>query len=152
MQIAAKVEYGVRAMLVLAVAEKPLTTDEIAKAQDLPSRFLGAIMTDLRRAELVASQRGVSGGYRLARPAEKILLAEIMRALDGPLAGVRGDRPEQVGYEGSAKHLQDVWIAARAALRQVLDHVTLAEIASGNLPEAVTNLTRDPQSWISIRG
>ena len=152
MQIAAKVEYGVRAMLVLAAADKPLTTDEIAKAQDLPSRFLGAIMTDLRRAELVASQRGVSGGYRLARPAGQILLAEIMRALDGPLAGVRGDRPEQVSYADSAKHLQDGWIAARAALRQVLDHVTLEQIATGKLPIAVTELTKDPQAWISIRG
>ena len=151
MQIAAKVEYGVRAMLVLATADRPLTTDEIAKAQDLPSRFLGAIMTDLRRAELVASQRGVSGGYRLARPSGQILLAEIMRALDGPLAGVRGDRPEQVTYLNAATHLQDVWIAARAALRQVLDHVTLEQIASGELPSAVTDLTADPQSWISIR-
>ena len=151
MQIAAKVEYGVRAMLVLATADRPLTTDEIAKAQELPSRFLGAIMTDLRRAELVASQRGVSGGYRLARPSSEILLAEIMRSLDGPLAGVRGDRPEQVSYSDAAVHLQEVWVAARAALRQVLDHVTLEQIASGQLPGAVTDLTKDPQAWISIR-
>lgn len=151
MQVAAKVEYGVRAMLTLAVAEHPLTTEEIAAAQHLPSRFLGAIMTDLRRAELVASQRGVSGGYRLARPASTILLAEIMRALDGPLAGVRGERPERIEYEGAAESLRDVWVAARAALRMVLDHVTLEQVASGQLPEAVTNFTSDPHAWITIR-
>ncbi len=151
MQIAAKVDYGVRAMLTLATADRPLTTEEIATLQGLPSRFLGAIMTDLRRAELVASQRGVSGGYRLARPASTILLAEIMRALDGPLAGVRGERPEKVVYEGAASSLQDVWVAARAALRMVLDHVTLEQVATGKLPKAVTDFTKDPQAWITIR-
>ncbi len=148
MQIAAKVEYGVRAMLTLAAVEHPLTTEEIAQAQELPSRFLGAIMTDLRRAGLVASQRGVAGGYRLSRPADEITIAEVIRALDGPLAGVRGDRPEQTHYEGPAASLSAVWVAARAALRQVLDHVTIDQIAAGQLPEAITRFTDDPAAWL----
>ena len=146
-QISAKVDYGVRALVTLASSADPLTTDEIARRQEMPTRFLGAIMTDLRRAGLVSAQRGVSGGYRLTRPASEIKVAEVIRALDGPLAGVRGERPEHVAYGDPAAALRTVWVAARAALREVLDHVSLAEVASGELPDVVTARTADPAAW-----
>lgn len=147
MHIPAKVDYGLRALLSLAAAGKPQTADELAAAQGLPSRFLGAILADLRRAGLVASQRGAEGGYRLARPPGQITLAEVIRVLDGPLAEVRGYRPEATSYDGAAAHLQQVWVAVRASLRQVLEHVTLAEVVSGKLPKSLLRLTADPDAW-----
>jgi Rrf2 family protein len=145
--IPAKVDYGLRALLSLAAAGEPRTADSLATEQGLPPRFLGAILADLRRAGLVVSQRGAEGGYRLARPAEKIALAEVIRALDGPLAEVRGFRPEHTTYGGAAEHLQQVWVAVRASLRQVLEEVTLADVVSGTLPKAVVRLTADPDAW-----
>ncbi len=145
--IPAKVDYGLRALLSLAATGAPQTADMLAEDQGLPPRFLGAIMADLRRAGLVASQRGAEGGYRLARPAAEITVAEVIRALDGPLAEVRGFRPEATSYEGAATHLQDVWVAVRASLRQVLEHVTLAEVAGGTLPKGLVRLTADPDAW-----
>jgi Rrf2 family protein len=147
MHIPAKVDYGLRALLLLAEAGEAQTADRLAEAQGLPPRFLGAILADLRRAGLVASQRGAEGGYRLARSPEKITLAEVIRALDGPLAEVRGFRPEGTIYDGAAQHLQVVWVAVRASLRQVLEHVTLADVVSGNLPKRVLKLTEDPDAW-----
>ncbi|HEX4082676.1 MAG TPA: Rrf2 family transcriptional regulator [Acidimicrobiales bacterium] len=147
MHIPAKVDYGLRALLSLAVAGAPQTAEVLASDQGLPPRFLGAILAELRRAGLVASQRGAEGGYRLARAPEQITLAEIIRALDGPLAEVRGFRPEATFYEGSAEHLQQVWVAVRASLRQVLENVTLAQAASGKLPKSVLKLTADPDAW-----
>ncbi len=119
----------------------------MANDQGLPPRFLGAILADLRRAGLVASQRGAEGGYRLARKPEDITVAEVIRALDGPLAEVRGFRPEATSYAGAAELLQEIWVAVRASLRSVLENVTLADVAGGKLPRAITRWTSDPDSW-----
>jgi Rrf2 family protein len=145
--IPAKVDYGLRALLTLAATGSPETAETLAAEQSLPPRFLGAILADLRRSGILTSQRGTDGGYRLARPASEITLAEVIRALDGPLAAVRGFRPEATHYDGAAEHLQDVWVAVRASLRGVLEHVSLAEVASGKLPKAVTSLTAKPDAW-----
>lgn len=145
--IPAKVDYGVRALLSLTVAGSPQTTEQLAADQGLPPRFLGAILSELRRAGLVASQRGADGGFRLARSATEISVAEVFRVLDGPLAEVRGLRPEATRYDGSAAHLQEVWVAVRASLRQVLEQVTLADVVGGRLPAHVRRLTEDPDAW-----
>jgi Rrf2 family protein len=146
--ITAKAEYAMRALLTLAAHDGgPLTADKLAAEQSLPVKFLENILVDLRRGELVRSQRGAEGGYRLARPANEISAADVLRQVDGPLAEVRGLRPEAAAYVGPAEHLQEVWVAARASLRGVLDNVTLADIASGNLPKSVTKLASDPEAW-----
>jgi Rrf2 family protein len=145
--IPAKVDYGMRALLTLVERGEPATAEELAEAQGLPPKFLGAILNDLRRAGVVASRRGSEGGYRLARPAVKVTVADVMRALDGPLAEVRGIRPEAALYEGAAEHLQDVWVAVRASLRRVLDNVTLDDVVRGRLPRSVARLTEDPDAW-----
>lgn len=148
MHISAKVDYAVRALVALAAeGGGPLPGSTIAKSQDLPAKFLEGILAELRRAGIVASQRGAEGGYRLARPASEITIADVMRAIDGPLAEVRGLRPEFTSYAGSAQSLKDVWIAVRASLRQVLEHTTLADVASGKLPAVVRRLVDDPDSW-----
>lgn len=151
MHISAKVDYGMRALLTLAARGGPATTDSLAEEQRLPAKFLGAILNDLRRAGIVASIRGAEGGYRLARPAAEIRVADVMRALDGPLAEVRGLRPEATTYEGPAERLQDVWVAVRASLRGVLEAVTLDDVVSGKLPPPVAKLTEDPAAWSSRR-
>jgi len=147
MHISAKADYGVRALCALAAEESSRTTEELADAQGLPARFLGAILGDLRRNGIVASQRGAEGGYRLARPANEISVADVIRALDGPLAEVRGLRPEAASYLGAAERLQDVWVAVRASLRTVLEQVTIADIVKGALPRHVAKLTADPDAW-----
>lgn len=147
MHIPAKVDYGLRALVTLAASGSPATAEALAAEQGLPPRFLGAILADLRRAGVVASQRGAEGGYRLARDPEQVTLAEVIRALDGPLAEVRGLRPEATAYEGPAKDLQAVWVAVRASLRGVLESTTIAQVASGRLPEEVTRLTADADAW-----
>jgi Rrf2 family protein len=141
-----------RALLTLAAQpdDRPVTADRLAEAQQLPVKFLENILVDLRRTGLVRSQRGAEGGYRLARPATEITAGEVVRMIDGPLAEVRGIRPEAAAYEGPAEHLQEVWVAARASLRAVLDHVTLAEIANGKLPKAVTKFSTDPAAWARV--
>jgi Rrf2 family protein len=149
--IPAKVDYGMRALLTLADNDEPTTAEALARAQGLPAKFLGSIMNDLRRAGFVASQRGSDGGYRLARPPSEIAVADVMRALDGPLAEVRGLRPEAAKYEGPATHLQDVWVAVRAALRGVLEQVTLDDVVNGRLPRPVARLTEDPDAWAPRR-
>ncbi|MEY2397118.1 MAG: hypothetical protein QOJ00_292 [Actinomycetota bacterium] len=152
MHITAKAEYAMRAMLALAAMPDgaPLTADKLAASQSLPVKFLENILVDLRRGGLVRSQRGPEGGYRLGRPANQITPADVLRLVDGPLAEVRGLRPEAATYEGAAAHLQEVWVAARASLRSVLDHVTLADIASGKLPKVVARLTADPAAWETV--
>ncbi len=139
-----------RALLTLAAEPGggSLTAEKLASAQSLPVKFLENILVDLRRGELVRSQRGAEGGYRLARPASSISAADVLRLVDGPLAEVRGQRPGQSSYEGPAEHLQDVWVAARAALRSVLEHVSLADIASGKLPKPIAKLAADPDAWV----
>lgn len=145
--IPAKVDYGLRALLSLAAAGTPQTAEELAEDQGLPARFLGAILAEMRRGGLVSSQRGADGGFRLARPATEITCAQVFRALDGPLAEVRGLRPEATSYSGSAEHLQTVWVAVRASLRQVLEHLTLDQIVRGDLPANIRHLTTDPDAW-----
>ncbi len=127
--------------------DRPLTSERLATAQQIPPKFLESILLQLRRGGVVNSQRGPEGGYWLARPADQISLAEIIRVIDGPLANVRGQRPEQLGYQGAARALQDVWVALRASERAILDQVTVADVASGQLPEPVRALTEDPAAW-----
>lgn len=145
--IPARADYGVRALLALARSGSPQSAESLATEQGIPARFLGAILSDLRRAGLVASQRGADGGYRLAREATDISIADVIRALVGPLAEIRGFRPEATEYEGAAEHLQEVWVAVRAALRGVLENVTLQQVSDGELPLEVTSLTREPDAW-----
>jgi Rrf2 family protein len=148
MRVSAKVDYALRAALELAAdGNGPRKGESIAQAQDIPLKFLENILLELRHHGLVASQRGAEGGYWLARPAEEITLAEVIRAVEGPLANVRGVRPERVEYSGAAERLQEVWIAVRANLRSVLETVTLADVAAGRLPEAIAAVTEDPEAW-----
>ncbi len=148
MRVSAKSDYAIRAAVELAAAgEGPVKGERIASAQEIPPNFLENILSDLRNAGLVASRRGADGGYWLARPAAEISLADVIRAVDGPLANVRGMRSEQVAYRGSAEGLRDVWVAVRASLRSVLERVTLADVANGDLPENVRALAADPDAW-----
>ena len=150
MEISARAEYAIRALAELTNAGGgPLTVADLAAAQDIPPRFLQNILLQLRQRGLVLSQRGADGGYRLARPAGEISLADVLRAVDGPLAAVRGERPESVHYDGSAGPLADVWLALRVSLRRVVEHVSLEELVSGPLPASVTELTDNPDSWVS---
>jgi Rrf2 family protein len=148
-RVSAKADYALRAAAELAAAEGtgPVKGEQLARAQSIPPKFLENILLELRRAGLVQSQRGVEGGYWLARPAAEITLAEVIRAVEGPLANVRGTRPESVQYEGVAEPLRDVWIAVRASLRRVLESVTLADLARGELPASLDELVADPEAW-----
>jgi Rrf2 family protein len=149
MRVSARTDYAIRALLELAVApeDAPVRADAIARAQAIPSKYLDNLLGDLRRARLILSQRGVQGGYRLARPAADITLADVMRAIEGPLADVRDDAPEAVRYPGPAASLREVWIALRASMRTVLEATTLADVASGRLPRSVRALLEDPEAW-----
>lgn len=150
MRLSARVDYALRAAAELAVAgDHPATAVQLAEAQHIPPKFLENILSQLRRSGVIRSQRGPDGGYWLAKPAGQITLADIIRAVDGPLLGVRGERPEEVGYSGAARPLQEVWIALRASERSILERVTLAHIAAGALPESVRRLTQDPDAWQS---
>jgi Rrf2 family protein len=147
-RISAKADYAVRAALELAASDgEPMKGEHIADAQGIPLKFLENILQELRHAGVVRSQRGPEGGYRLARPASEISLGEVIRAVDGPLASVRGEAPEDLAYEGSADALRSVWVALRANLRAVLDEVSLGQVAAGDLPAHVEQLTRDPGAW-----
>ena len=148
MRLSARADYALRAAIELATAGGAhVTAEQLARAQQIPGKFLEAILTQLRRAGLVRSQRGPEGGFWLARPAEDISLADIIRAIDGQLVGVRGERPENIGYIGAAEPLQSVWIALRANERAILEEVTLAHIVTGELPDRVVELTDDPRAW-----
>ena len=148
MRVSAKADYAVRAATELAAAgEGPVKADQIAQAQEIPLKFLETILLDLRNSGLVNSRRGIDGGYWLARPAAEISLAQVIRAVDGPIANVRGMRPEDVTYRGTATPLRDVWIAVRANLRAVLERVTLADLAAGDLPASVEELAANPDAW-----
>ena len=149
MKVTAKADYAVRAVLELATVHNGLVKGErIARAQGIPLKFLENILIDLRHAGIVHAQRGAEGGYRLARSAEDVTLGEVIRAVEGPLASVRGEPPESVTYDGSAEHLRTVWIAVRASLRSVLDDLTLAEVVEGRLPPNVQRLTEAPDAWL----
>ncbi|MEP6462012.1 MAG: Rrf2 family transcriptional regulator [Frankiaceae bacterium] len=150
MHISARADYAMRALLTLAASDTPRVKGEVlTSAQSLPRKFLEQILTELRRAGIVQSQRGADGGYCLARPANQITLADVMRAVDGPLAEVRGLRPEDTIYAGAAEHLQEVWVAVRASLRTVLESVTLADVVEGRLSKVIDRLNSDPAAWIS---
>jgi Rrf2 family protein len=148
-RVSAKVDYAVRALIELAAAgDGPTKGDRIAQAQEIPLKFLENILGDLRNAGLVRSQRGIEGGYWLARPAEEITVAEAIRAVEGPIANVRGEPPERVEYGGHAARLREVWVAVRASLRAVLERVTIADLAGGELPASVEELLADPEAWV----
>lgn len=149
MHVTAKADYAVRAVVELAdsAQDSPRKVDEVARAQSIPVSFLENILTQLRSSGIVRSQRGPEGGYWLARPADEVNLADIIRAVEGPLVGVRGQRPEEVEYAGSAESLQQVWVALRANLRNVLENVTVADVAQGKLPKEVLALTRAEEAW-----
>ena len=150
MRISAKADYAVRAAVELAGVsdEKPVKAERIATAQEIPLNFLENILGELRHAGIVRSHRGADGGFRLAKPADQVSIADIIRAVEGPLASVRGGPPEETSYPGSSAALPRVWIAVRANLRSVLEEVTLADVAHGRLPAAVEELTRDPEAWL----
>jgi Rrf2 family protein len=149
MHVTAKADYAVRAVVELAGSRQdaPRKVDELARAQGIPVSFLENILTQLRSSGIVRSQRGPEGGYWLAHPAEQINLAQVIRAVEGPLVGVRGQRPEEVQYSGKAESLQQVWVALRASLRRVLEHVTVEQVATGKLPREVVALTREEEAW-----
>ena len=161
MQISARGDYGVRAMLELAIHSPdpsqddqaaspkvhPLSAQDLAKMQGIPVKFLEAILTTLRKAELLVSVRGAAGGFTLAKPAEEITIAEIIRALEGPLASIHGLAPEDAEYQGSATHLRDVWVALRVSMREVLETVSLRDIADNQLPQGVVDLLRRDGAW-----
>jgi Rrf2 family protein len=146
-RMTAKADYAVRAAVELAAAGDMITADQIAQAQGIPVNFLENILRDLRRAGIVESRRGQAGGYLLAHPAEEISIADVIRAVEGPLANVRGISPDALEYRGSAAKLRDVWVALRASVRSVLEQVTLADVARGELPPLVAELTDDADAW-----
>ena len=147
----AKVDYAVRASIVLARAAtagtEPVKGERVRAEQNIPFKFCENILGELRQDGLVRSQRGADGGYWLARPAAEITMADIIRAVEGPLANVRGERPEALDYTDGMEALQEAWIATRAALRSVLERVTLADLAAGTLPASVGRYLEDPEAW-----
>jgi Rrf2 family protein len=147
-RISAKVDYAVRAMAQLAAEPEgePVKAEDIAHAQDIPLKFLLGILNDLKRSYLVRSQRGADGGYALARPADEITLADVIRVIDGPLANVHDQSLSELSYAGPAKHLREVWMAVRASLRGVLETTTLADLAAGDLPDEVQELAATYQA------
>jgi Rrf2 family protein len=150
-RVSAKVDYAVRAMCELAAheADRPLKAEQLATAQEIPLSYLENILVDLRRGGLVRSLRGQDGGYRLARDASVITIADIIRAVEGPLADIRGVRPEKISFSGSAAGLRDVWLATRVGLRRVLERVSIGDVVRGSLPEDVRRLLDDPDALVA---
>src|SRR6478752_10076011 len=149
MRVSAKSDYALRALIEMAARQdgRAVSAEELGRVQEIPHGFLQAILADLRKSGIVISQRGQSGGWRMGRDPESVSVADVIRAVDGPLVSVYGLRPEAVSYNGSAEVLQHVWIAARSALRDVFEHVTIASLADGKLPRAVTSRTADEDAW-----
>jgi Rrf2 family protein len=148
-RVSAKADYAVRAAAELAAAgEGPVKGERLAEAQDIPLQFLEHILLELKHHGIVRARRGAKGGYWLARPAAEVTIAEIVRAVEGPIAHVQSAPPEAIEYRGNAQHLQEVWIAVRASLRQVLEEVTLADLVSGEMPGIVGELVADPDAWV----
>jgi Rrf2 family protein len=152
-RVTAKVDYAVRAATMLATCagedSGPVKGERIASSQAIPVKYLENILSELRQAGIVRSQRGAEGGYWLARPAEEITVADVIRAVEGPLAHVRGERAENLEYPDGTGALQELWVAVRASLRSVLDHTTLADVASDDLPAEIRKLTADAAAWQS---
>jgi Rrf2 family protein len=151
MRISAKADYAVRAVVELAAApdEKPIKAERVATAQQIPLNFLENIFGELRHAGIVRSHRGAEGGFRLAKPASEITIADVIRAVEGPLASVRGAPPEESEYSGASEALLRVWIAVRANLRKVVENVTVADVAGGRLPRTIDRLAEDPEAWVT---
>jgi Rrf2 family protein len=149
-RISAKADYAVRAMAELAASPpgQPVKAETLAASQQIPRNFLDNILSELRAAGLVRTLRGPEGGSMLGRPAAEITLAAVLRAVEGPLAAVRGARPEELEYPGAATRLPEVWVALRANLRAVLERVTLADLARGTLPAAIARLAKNPDAWL----
>jgi Rrf2 family protein len=149
MRVSAKADYAVRAAAELAAAgsDGPVKGEKLAEAQDIPLQFLEHILLELKHAGIVRARRGAKGGYWLAKPAEEVTIADVVRAVEGPIAHVQSAPPESIEYRGNAKSLQQVWIAVRANLRAVLEHVTLADLVSGELPSFVEELASSPDAW-----
>lgn len=149
MRVSAKSDYALRALIEMASREdgKAVSAEELGRLQEIPHGFLQAILADLRRAGVVMSQRGQSGGWRMGRPAAEVSVADVIRAVDGPLVSVYGLRPEAVTYNDRADVLQHVWIAARDSLREVFEQVSIQQLADQKLPEAVTARTADEDAW-----
>ena len=148
MRVSAKTDYAVRALLELAVAgDGPVKGERLAESQAIPLKFLENILTDLRHAGIIRAQRGAEGGYWLARDPGDVTVGEVIRAVDGPLASVRGEAPEDVAYEGAAQNLRTVWVALRASMRSVVDEITLADVVNDRLPSRVRRLTESPDAW-----
>ena len=149
MRITAKADYAVRAALELAAAgDEPVKGERLATAQDIPLQFLEHILLELKHARLIQARRGARGGYWLARPPDEVTVADVIRAVEGPLANIHEAAPEDLHYAGAAERLRDVWVAVRANLRAVLERVTLADLTAGELPDAVRELTEDPDAWV----
>jgi len=150
MRITAKADYAVRAALELAAVEddEPVKGEQLAESQQIPLQFLEHILLELKHARIIRTKRGVRGGYWLARDPSEITLADVIRAVEGPLANIQDSAPEDTEYPGHAELLKDVWIAVRANLRAVLERVTLADLTAGELPDAVRELTEDPEAWV----
>ena len=150
MHVPAKVDYAIRALLELADADpQRLSREELARRQQLPTRYLEAILRELVNSGLITSHRGTAGGYELSRPTTEITVADISRAVDGPLALVAHRRPEDVTYEGTSRHLGELWVGLRAAIRSVMEHVTLADLLSGDLPPEVRSMVDDAGAWVT---
>ncbi|KZM37229.1 RrF2 family transcriptional regulator [Oerskovia enterophila] len=151
MRITAKIDYAVRACVELAVAydEGFVTAERVGKAQGIPGSFLLGILNQLRRSGLVESRRGADGGFHLAADPARIAVADVIRAIDGPLANIAGVQPEDTSYAPSAAALQQTWVALRVAMRSVLEQVTIADIASGELPDDVARLVGDSEAWVT---
>ena len=152
MRVTAKVDYAVRAATMLATESienpGPVKGDRIATTQKIPVKYLENILSELRQSGIIRSQRGAEGGYWLARPAEEITVADIIRAVEGPLAHVRGERAENLEYPPGTGALQELWVAVRASLRAVLEHATLADVAADRLPRELKELAADPDAWL----
>lgn len=147
MYISAKADYALRALVTLAASDRPMTAEALAQSQELPVNVLENILLQLRRSGLVASQRGPDAGFRFRRPASEITAADVMRAVDGPLAEVRGLRPEDTAYPAGTEVLQELWVALRASIRNVLEAVTIGQLAKGELPKPLRTLVADPDAW-----
>jgi Rrf2 family protein len=150
MRISAKADYAVRAAVEMAAAgDEPVKGEKLADAQDIPLQFLEHILLELKHARLVRARRGARGGYWLAKPPEEITLAELIRAVEGPLANIQDQAPEATKYSGTSKELTDVWVAVRASLRRVLERVTIADLRDGTIPDEVLDLTQDEGAWVT---
>jgi Rrf2 family protein len=149
MRISAKVDYALRAVVELACAEgHPIKAEQVAAAQQIPLRFLENILHELKHEGIVAAQRGSTGGYTLGRGPGKITLADVIRAVDGPLANIKGKRPEELAYVGAAQPLQTIWVAVRANLRAVLEKTTIDDLTHDRLSEEVRALAGDADAWV----